>query len=174
MRPRAFIAVPAVPAVVAALLLTAPQSLAATRPSQPVRCAEQVLAVRARAALADPTVVRLRVTNRGVRACAVDRAPTVTFKGLDGAALPVPTGGSGGYRLAAGGTAYADIRTVGDPADPEVRRVDALGVAASAAQSGRSFTAARLGTGRRILVWEPVTTWWQPSAAAADRAIGLG
>ncbi len=51
--------------------------------------------------------------------------------------------------------------------------MDAVTVAASAAHWGRSFTAARLGTGRRVLVWEPVTTWWQRSAAAADRAIGL-
>ncbi|MCE0448071.1 hypothetical protein LT493_42885 [Streptomyces tricolor] len=48
-----------------------------------------------------PTVLRVSVTNRGTRACVVDRVPTVTFGNLDGAALPVPEGGTGTYRLAA-------------------------------------------------------------------------
>jgi hypothetical protein len=173
MRIRAAIAVPAASAAAAALLLTAPQSQAATDRAQPARCAEKALTVRAKAAAADPTVVRVSVTNRGARACVVDRVPTVTFGDLDGAALPVPEGGTGTYGLAAGGTAYADVRTIGDPADPEARRADSLTVAASAAHWGRSFTAAQLGTGEEVLVWEPVTTWWQRTAAAADRAIGL-
>ncbi|MEU2061130.1 DUF4232 domain-containing protein [Streptomyces sp. NPDC013455] len=181
MRIRAAIAVPAVSAVVSAvvsaaaavLLLTAPQSRAAAGPDRPVRCAEKSLTLRAQAAPGDPTVLRAAVTNRGARACLVDRVPTVTFGDLDGAALPMPPGGIGTYRLAAGGTAYADVRTIADPADPEARRVDAVTVAASAAQWGQSFTAARLGTGRQVLVWEPVTTWWQRSAKAADRIIGL-
>ncbi|MEU6091916.1 DUF4232 domain-containing protein [Streptomyces sp. NPDC047085] len=173
MRFRALLAVPAVSAATAALLLTAPQSRAATAHAAPARCAEKALTVRAKAAPADRSVVRVGVTNRGTRACDVDRVPTVTFGDLDGAALPVPEGGSGTYRLGAGKTAYAAVRTIGDPADPEARRADSLTVAASASQWGRTFTAARLGTGRDIRVWEPVTTWWQPTAAAADRAIGL-
>ncbi|MGA5037834.1 DUF4232 domain-containing protein [Streptomyces capoamus] len=173
MRIRATIAVPAASAAVAALLLTAPQSQAAAGPDRPARCAEKSLALRAKAVPGHPTVLRIGVTNRGTRACVVDRVPTVTFGDLDGAALPVPEGGTGTYRLAAGGTAHADVRTIADPADPEARRVDAVTVAASAAHGGRSFTAGQLGTGRRVLVWEPVTTWWQKSAAAADRAIGL-
>ncbi|MEU6666772.1 DUF4232 domain-containing protein [Streptomyces sp. NPDC046727] len=174
MRMRAAIVVPAASAAVAALLLTAPQSQAATGHHRTARCAEKSLTVRAKAAASDSTVLRVGVTNRGARACVVDRVPTVTFGDLDGAALPVPEGGTGTYRLAAGGTAYADVRTIADPADPEARRVDTVTVAASAAHWGRSFTAAQLGTGRKVLVWEPVTTWWQKSAAAADRAIGLG
>ncbi|MFF7356470.1 DUF4232 domain-containing protein [Streptomyces filipinensis] len=173
MRIRAAIAAPAASAATAVLLVTAPQSQAATGHAQPVRCAEKSLTVRARAAAGDPTVVRVSVTHHGLRACVVDRVPTVTFGELDGAALPTPRGGTGRYRLAAGGTAYADVRTIGDPADPEARRTDGITVAASAAHRGRSFTAARLGTGKQVLVWEPVTTWWQPTAAAADRAIGL-
>ncbi|MEU2716677.1 DUF4232 domain-containing protein [Streptomyces sp. NPDC007205] len=173
MRIRAAVAVPAASAATAVLLLTAPQSQAATDPARPVRCADKSLAVRAKAVAGDPTVVRMSVTNRGTRACVVDRVPTVTFGDLDGAALPTPKGGTGDYRLAAGRTAYADVRTIGDPADPEARRVDTVTVAASAAQWGRSFTAARLGTGRQVLVWEPVTTWWLATAAAADRAVGL-
>ncbi len=46
-------------------------------------------------------------------------------------------------------------------------------MAASASQWGRTFTAAQLGTGRDVRVWEPVTTWWRPTAAAADRALGV-
>ncbi|MEU1405789.1 DUF4232 domain-containing protein [Streptomyces sp. NPDC005728] len=173
MRIRAAIAVPAVSAAAAALLLTAPPSQAAAGHAKPARCAEKVLTLRAKAASDDHSVVRVSVTNRGPRACVVDRVPTVTFGDLDGAALPVPQGGSGTYRLAAGGTAYAAVRTIADPADPEARRVDAITVAGSASQWGRSFTAAQLGTGSKVLVWEPVTTWWQPTAAAADRALGL-
>ncbi|KOV64167.1 DUF4232 domain-containing protein [Streptomyces sp. MMG1121] len=169
----------AVPVAAAAVLLAAQPSHAvttATAPTdraRPVRCAEASLTVRAKAVPGDPAVVRMSVANPGARACAVDRVPTVTFGNLDGAALPVPAGSTGGYRLAAGATVYADVRTIADPADREARRTDSLTVAASAAHRGRSFTAGRLGTGTRVLVWEPVTTWWQPTAAAADRAIGL-
>jgi Protein of unknown function (DUF4232) len=173
MRIRTAIAVSAASAATAVLLLTAPPSQAATGHAPPARCTEKSLTVRAKAAAGDPTVVRMSVTNRGTRACVVDRVPTVTFGDLDGTALPTPEGGTGGYRLAAGRTAYADVRTIGDPADPEARRVGTVTVAASAAHWGRSFSAARLGTGKRVLVWEPVTTWWQPTASAADRAIGL-
>ncbi|MEU4930179.1 DUF4232 domain-containing protein [Streptomyces yokosukanensis] len=173
MRLRAAIAVPAVSAATAVLLLTAPQSQAVTGPPHTARCAEQALTMRARAVAGDPAVVRVDVTNRGARACVVDRVPTVTFGNLDGAALPTPAGGTGSYRLAPGATAYADVRTIGDPADPEARRVDSVTVAAQSAHWGRTFSAGRLGTGKRVLVWEPVTTWWQPTAAAADRAIGL-
>ena len=141
MRIRSAIAASAASAAVGALLLTAPQSQAATGRARPAPCAEKTLTVRAKAA-ADRTVVRMSVTNRGARACVVDRVPVVTFGNLDGAALPVPAGGTGTYRLAAGGTAYADVRTIGDPRDPEARRTDSLTVAASAAHWGRSFTAA--------------------------------
>ncbi|MGW2744055.1 DUF4232 domain-containing protein [Streptomyces sp. NPDC001450] len=174
MRIRAAIAVPAVSAAAAALLLTAPPSQAAAGHARPARCAETALRLRAKAASGDPAVVRVSVTNRSARACVVDRVPTVTFGDLDGAALPVPEGGGGTYRLAAGKTAYAAVRTIADPADPEARRVNAITVAASASQWGRAFTATQLGTGSEVRVWEPVTTWWQPTATAADRALGLG
>ena len=173
MRIRAAIAVPAVSAAAAALLLTAPPSQAAVGHAEPPRCAEKALTLHAKAASDDHSLVRVSVTNRGTRTCVVDRVPTVTFGDLDGAALPVPEGGTGTYRLAPGRTAYAAVRTIADPADPEARRVNAITVAASASQWGRSFTAARLGTGREVLVWEPVTTWWHPTAASADHALGL-
>ncbi|SOD90293.1 DUF4232 domain-containing protein [Streptomyces sp. Ag109_G2-15] len=174
MRIRAAIAVPAVSAAAAALLLTAPPSQAAVGHAKTARCAEKALVLRAKATPGDPSVVRVSVTNRGARACVVDRVPTVTFGDLDGAALPVPEGGSGTYRLGAGKSAYGAVRTIADPADPEARRVDAITVAASASQWGRAFTSAQLGSGSHVRVWEPVTTWWQPTATAADRALGLG
>ncbi|MFI1760555.1 DUF4232 domain-containing protein [Streptomyces sp. NPDC020800] len=173
MRIRAAIAVPAVSAAAAALLLAAPQSQAAPGHAAPARCAEKSLTLRAKADSHDPTLVRVGVTNRSTHACVVDRVPTVTFGGLDGAALPVPQGGTGTYRLGAGKTGHAALRTIVDPADPEVRRADSVTVAASASQWGRTFTAVQLGTGRDVRVWEPVTTWWQPTAAAADRALGV-
>ncbi|MET7288936.1 DUF4232 domain-containing protein [Streptomyces sp. NPDC005573] len=181
MRLRAAHAVPAVLSAAAVLLLTAPEGRAAPshlpRPAaaehlpRVARCAEGALTLRAKAVPGAPSVIRVSVTNRGA-ACAVDRFPTVTFGDLDGAALPVPETRGGTYRLASGATAHADVRTIADPADPEARRVDAVTVAASASQWGRTFTAARLGTGADVRVWEPVTTWWQPTAAAADRVPG--
>ncbi|MGW1598593.1 DUF4232 domain-containing protein [Streptomyces sp. NPDC002343] len=174
MRIRAAIAVPAaVSAAAVALLLTAPQSQAAAGHERTARCTERALTVQAKAVTGHPTVLRVSVTNHTARACLVDRVPTVTFGDLDGAALPLPEGGSGDRRLAAGGTAYAAVRTIADPADPQARRADSVTVAASAAHWGRSFGPGRLGTGRQVLVWEPVTTWWQPTARAADRIIGL-
>ncbi|MFF9173158.1 DUF4232 domain-containing protein [Streptomyces sp. NPDC014793] len=173
MRIRAAVAVPVVCAALT-LLGAATQSQAATRQAGPARCAERALTVRAKAASADPSVLHVSVTNRGGRTCVVDRVPTITFGDLDGAALPVPSGGGGTYALKAGRTAYAAVRTIADLADPEARRTGSVTVAASASQWGRTFTAARLGTGSEVLVWEPVTTWWQPTAAAADRALGVG
>ncbi|MGQ4389383.1 DUF4232 domain-containing protein [Streptomyces sp. SAS_270] len=154
-----------------ALLLGAPQSgAAATRPAP---CAQKSLTVRAHVAK-DTRVVHLSVTNRGTRVCTVDRIPTVTFGDLDGAALPVPAGDSGPYRIGAGKAAYASVRTIADPADPEARRVASIGVSPDPSRFGRSFTARQLGAGRAVLVWEPVTTWWKPSQAAADKALAKG
>ncbi|MFF4351147.1 DUF4232 domain-containing protein [Streptomyces sp. NPDC001530] len=169
--------------VATTLLLAAPQSSsAATGPQatarpvkaapQPAKCAERALKLRAEQS-AHPTVVHISVTNRSTRACTVDRIPTVTFGDLDGAALPTPAGDSGPYRLGAGRTAYASVRTIADPADPEARRVDSITVSADPSRYGRSFTAHEVGAGDAVLVWEPVTTWWKPSVAAADQALGL-
>jgi hypothetical protein len=167
MRVRPVLVAPAVCAAGLSVLLTAPPGRAAERPAP---CTAATLAVRAAADASDAAHVRVRVSNRGPRACTVDRLPTVTFGNLDGSALPVPAGESGPYRIAAGGTAYAAVRTVADPADPEARRAGSLTV--SGEHWGRTFTAARLGTGRTVRVWEPVTTWWKRSAAQADAALG--
>ncbi|WP_327426417.1 MULTISPECIES: DUF4232 domain-containing protein [unclassified Streptomyces] len=154
-----------------ALLLAVPQSgSAAPRPVRPAKCAEKVLTLRAGQS-ADPTVVHISVTNRSARACTVDRIPTVTFGDLDGAALPTPVGESGPYRIGAGRTAYAAVRTIADPADREARRVDTITVSADPFRFGRTFTARELGAGDAVLVWEPLTTWWKPSVAAADKAL---
>ncbi|MCX5337107.1 DUF4232 domain-containing protein [Streptomyces sp. NBC_00140] len=152
----------------AVLFLAAPPSQAIV--SSPV-CPERALTLRASST--GPDVVRVSVTQHGGRTCTVGRAPTVTFENLDGSALPVPRGTTGRYRLDPGDTAYATVRTIADPADPEARRVDALAVAADPSHWGRAFTAAELGAGDAIRVWEPVTSRWQPSAAAADRALGI-
>jgi hypothetical protein len=153
-----------------ALLLAVPQSGSAA--AQPAKCEQKALVLRAERS-ADPRVLHLGVTNRSLRTCTVDRIPTVIFGDLDGAALPTPAGASGPYRIGAGRTAYAALRTISDPADPEVRRVDSITVSADPSRYGRSFTAAELGAGDAVLVWEPVTTWWKPSVAAADKALGL-
>ncbi|MER5468980.1 DUF4232 domain-containing protein [Streptomyces sp. NPDC002685] len=168
-------------AVAAALLLAVPQSGAAASPSgshaskaaaQPKKCSANAVRLRAEQS-SDRRVVHLRVTNRSSRACTVDRIPTVTFGDLDGAALPKPAGQSAPYRIAAGRTAYASVRTIADRSDPDARRVRSITVSADPSLFGRTFTARELGAGSAVLVWEPVTTWWKPSAAAADRVLGL-
>jgi len=173
MRIRAAIAVPAASAAAAALLLTAPPAQAAGKSPQPQPCAQGALSLRANTVPGRPTVVRVSVTNDSARACAIDRVPLVTFGGLDGAALPLPTGGTGRLRLAAGESVHADVRTIARPADPQARKARSVTVGDWAGRWGRVFAPARLGTGSQVPVWEPVTTWWQPSSAAADRALGL-
>jgi hypothetical protein len=171
-------------AVAAALLLAVPQSGAAATPSahsgahpsttaaRTGKCSARSLGLRAGRSQ-DHRVLHLRLTNRSDHACTVDRFPTVTFGDLDGAALPKPAGQSAPYRIAAGRTVYASVRTVADRTDPDARRVRSITVSADPARFGRSFTARELGAGATVPVWEPVTTWWKPSAAAADRVLGL-
>ncbi|MFH8342154.1 DUF4232 domain-containing protein [Streptomyces sp. AM6-12] len=175
MRKRAAIAVPAASAAVTALLLTAPPGAAATQaPPRVAPCVQGELTLRAATVPHRPTVVRVSVTNHSGRACAIDRVPLVTFGGLDGAALPVAGNGAGRLRLAPGATVHADVRTIVRPADPQARRAASVTVGDWAGRWGRVFTPARLGTGARVPVWEPVTTAWQPSSRAADRDLGLG
>ncbi|QIY93831.1 DUF4232 domain-containing protein [Streptomyces sp. S1D4-11] len=158
----------ALSAVAAALLLAVPQSGSAA--ARPAKCTEKAVTVHAHRS-ADPTLLHLGVTNRSTRACTVDRIPTVVFGDLDGAALPVPAGQNGPYLLEAGRTAYAALRTIADPADPEARQADSIAVSPDPSRFGRTFTARELGIGRVVLVWEPVTSWWKSSQAAADRAL---
>lgn len=170
MRIRTEVALPASLALAFALLAPAGAATASSAavPALPT-CRENSLRIGA-AASDQPETVRISVTNRGAQACAVDRVPTVVFGDLDGPALPVPEGGSGPYRLSAGSSAYAAVRTL-DPAATELRVVERLTVAGNPAHRGRTFDAASLGAPDGVRVWEPVTTWWHRSSAAADAAL---
>ncbi|MFE9826573.1 DUF4232 domain-containing protein [Streptomyces sp. NPDC005791] len=173
MRIRTEVLLPAAFALAFALPAPASAAPAATptaAPSLP-RCGDASLTVAA-AASDRPATVRISITNQGRQMCVVDRVPTVVFGDLDGPALPVPEGESGPYRLPAGGSAYAAVRTL-DPAATELRVVDRLTVAGDPSHRGRTFDAATLGAPDGIRVWEPVTTWWHPSGAAADAALEL-
>jgi hypothetical protein len=171
-----------VPAAATAVVLAATGATAAagTAPAAPAAasrlgtCQEKALSVRA-APGGQQNVVRISVTNRGSRSCVVDRIPTITFRGLDGSAQAVPPAGSAPYVLSPGGRAYAALRTA-DPAGTEGHVVGSVSVAADPAHYGVTFAAAGVGMPRGIRVWEPVTTVWQVSAAAAseDLADGLG
>ncbi|MFE7468963.1 DUF4232 domain-containing protein [Streptomyces sp. NPDC057499] len=142
---------------------------AAPAAAAPATCQEKNLDVRA-APGGQRDVARISVTNDGARSCVVDRIPTITFRGLDGSAVPVPPSGSGPYTLSAGGRAYAAVRTA-DPAATEGRVVGSLSVAADPSHYGVTFGGAAVGMPRGVHVWEPVTTLWQASSAAADSAL---
>ncbi|MDX3619736.1 DUF4232 domain-containing protein [Streptomyces europaeiscabiei] len=174
MRIRSFLTGSTVAAAGAALLLAAaPQGLAA-QPAAPAAktpvCKAKVLKLGAKQSK-DARVVHISVKNTGTRTCTIDRLPVVTFGDLDGAALPVPSGESGPYKVGAGKTVYAAVRTIADLKDPEARRVGTITVSANPNLNGRTFTAKQLGSSKKIKVWEPVTTWWKPSKAAADKAL---
>lgn len=170
MRIRTEVALPATLAMACALLAPAGTATASSAAAPPLpTCRESSLDVTA-AASDQPETLRISIANHGRQACAVDRIPTVVFGDLDGPALPVPEGGSAAYRLPAGGSAHAAVRTL-DPVASELRVVDRLTVAGDPAHRGRSFDAASLGAPDGFRVWEPVTTWWHRSTAAADAAL---
>ncbi|MEU2246542.1 DUF4232 domain-containing protein [Streptomyces sp. NPDC019224] len=116
---------------------------------------------------------RISVVNEGGRACAVDRVPTVTFRGLDGSAQPVPPATSGPYVLSPGERGYAAVRTAA-PGTTEGHVVRSLSVAADPAHYGVTFGAPAVGMADGIRVWEPVTTLWHTSPGAAARALAAG
>ncbi|MDK0523322.1 DUF4232 domain-containing protein [Streptomyces sp. ML-6] len=132
-------------------------------------CQEKALTVHASPG-GQQNVARVDVTNHGSRACVVDRIPTITFTGLDGSAQPVPPAESGPYTLSAGERAYAAVRTA-DPASSEGHVVDGLSVAADPSHLGVTFSGATVGMPGGVHVWEPITTLWQESSAAADLAL---
>ncbi|MFD9903686.1 DUF4232 domain-containing protein [Streptomyces sp. NPDC059063] len=172
MRTRTLLALTATAGATATLLALAPTAGAQPTGSaaRTATCKESALTVKASAA-DKPGVLRVSVTNRGDRTCVVDRIPTVTFGALDGAAQPVPATESAPYRVGAGRTAYAAVRTVADPGDTDARLVDFVTVAGDPSHRGRQFTDDKLGLPQGVRVWEPVTTWWQPSRAKADAAL---
>ncbi|WP_371775132.1 DUF4232 domain-containing protein [Streptomyces sp. NBC_01438] len=156
----------------AAVVLTATGATAApagTSASRPGICQEQSLSVSASSG-GQRNVARIAVTNRGGSTCVVDRIPTVTFRGLDGSAEAVPPATSGPYVLSPGEHGYAAVRTAA-PGATEGHVVRTLSVAADPSHHGVTFGAATVGMGRGIQVWEPVTTLWHTSRAAADRAL---
>ncbi|MFJ6465444.1 DUF4232 domain-containing protein [Streptomyces sp. NPDC091387] len=164
-------------ALTAALTATAAVALAATGASaapagtaaRPAVCQEKALGVSASPG-GQRNAARITVTNRGGSTCVVDRIPTVTFRGLDGSAEPVPPATSGSYVLSPGERGYAAVRTAA-PGTTEGHVVRTLSVAADPSHSGVTFGAATVGMDRGIRVWEPVTTLWHTSRAAADRAL---
>ncbi|MFJ6850868.1 DUF4232 domain-containing protein [Streptomyces sp. NPDC091271] len=169
MRIRTEVTVPATLALAFALLAPAGTATASSAAPAVPACRESSLKVTATAS-EQPETLRISVTNQGRQSCVVDRIPTVVFGDLDGPALPVPDGESGPYRLPAGGSGYAAVRTL-DPAATELRVVDRLTVAGDPAHRGRTFDAASLGAPDGVRVWEPVTTWWHRSSAAADATL---
>lgn len=172
-------------ALAAALLLTAAASGAAAAPAAPAapdargkatpQCRANQVRVAAVTVEPDagqyPNVLHISVTNESKKKCAVDRIPTVVFGDLDGPALPVPLGESGPYVLDGGEAGHAAVRTIEDPADPETRLVDHIVVAGAPAHPGARFTADDLDIDGKIRVWEPVTTWWQPTFAEAEEVL---
>ncbi|WP_329306021.1 DUF4232 domain-containing protein [Streptomyces sp. NBC_01260] len=168
-------------ALTAALTATAAVALTATGASaapgatpagtaaRPGVCQEKALRISASPG-GQRHVARIAVTNRGGSACVVDRIPTVTFRGLDGSAEPVPPAASGAYVLSPGERGYAAVRTAA-PGTTEGHVVRTLSVAADPSHLGVTFGAAAVGMDGGIRVWEPVSTLWHTSRAAADRAL---
>ncbi|MFB8085356.1 DUF4232 domain-containing protein [Streptomyces sp. NPDC055992] len=160
----------------AAAALTAPAASATTAAPAPARatapCQEKDLRISAGPGAGQNTA-RISVVNKGGRACAVDRIPTLTFRGLDGSAQPVPPAMSGPYVLSPGEHGYAAVRTSA-PGTAEGHVVRSLSVAADPAHYGVTFGAAAVGMADGIRVWEPVTTLWHASRGAADRALAAG
>lgn len=165
---------------VAALALTATTASATTGAAaheaashgasgRPAPCQENALRISASPG-GHHDVARIAVTNRGGRACVVDRIPTITFRGLDGSAQPVPPVASGSYVLSPGEHGYAAVRTA-QRGTRQGHVVRSLSVAADPAHYGVTFGAPTVGMARGIRVWEPVTTVWHPSRGAADRAL---
>ncbi|MFF3171748.1 DUF4232 domain-containing protein [Streptomyces sp. NPDC057900] len=147
----------------------APAGTPAVASARPSVCQERSLSVSASSG-GQRNVARIAVTNRGGSTCVVDRVPTVTFRGLDGSAEAVPPATSGPYVLSPGERGYAAVRTAA-PGATEGHVVRSLSVAADPSHHGVTFGAATVGMGRGIQVWEPVTTLWHTSRAAADRAL---
>jgi len=115
--------------------------------------------------------VRLSVRNDSSHTCLVDRVPLVTYGDLDGAALPFPLSGDAAYKLDAGKSAHAVVRSLSPSGDSDARSVGYVVVAANPEHDGRKFTAASLDEPGGLRVWEPVTTLWQPTRALADEVM---
>ncbi|MGW6141261.1 DUF4232 domain-containing protein [Streptomyces sp. NPDC055140] len=133
-------------------------------------CAENALTVKA-APSGQDHVLRLSLKNHSSRACLVARVPLVTYGDLDGAAVPFPLSGSSAYKLDAGKTAHAAVRSLSVSGDSDARSVGYVVVAANPEHHGQKFTAASLSEPGGLRVWSPVTTLWQPTRALADEVL---
>ncbi|MFE4256757.1 DUF4232 domain-containing protein [Streptomyces sp. NPDC056910] len=133
-------------------------------------CAENALTVKA-APSGQDHVLRLSLKNHSSRACLVDRVPLVTYGDLDGAAVPFPLSGSSAYKLDAGKTAHAAVRSLSASGDSDARSVGYVVVAANPEHHGKKFAAASLSEPGGLRVWSPVTTLWQPTRARADEVL---
>lgn len=134
------------------------------------QCAENALTVRA-AASGEDHVLRLSVKNHSSHACLVGHVPLVNYGDLDGAAVPFPLSGSATYKLDAGKTAHAAVRSVSASGDSDVRSVGYVVVAANPEHHGQKFTATALAEPGGLRVWSPVTTLWQPTRDRADEVL---
>lgn len=162
-------------AAATALVLTLPASLAIAAPrgaqAAPVpTCREAKVTVEA-SRTDHRNIIHVRVKNNGDRTCAIDRVPTVTFGDLDGAAQPVPPTESAPYRVGAGKSAYATVRTIARINGQDARTVRSVTVAADPSHRGKGFSARSLGARHGVKVYEPVTTWWHATQGRADRAL---
>ncbi|MFG2518275.1 DUF4232 domain-containing protein [Streptomyces sp. NPDC048527] len=178
MLTRTVLAASATALLVSATGVSASAAPADARPKNPAAapaaalkpCAENALTLRATASGQDH-VLRLSVKNHSSQACLVDRVPLVTYGDLDGAAVPFPLSGSAAYKLDAGKTAHAVVRSLSASGDKDARSVGYVMVSANPEHHGRKFTAAALAAPGGLRVWEPVTTLWQPTRALADEVL---
>ncbi|MER6117443.1 DUF4232 domain-containing protein [Streptomyces sp. NPDC001743] len=173
MRPSSTLTAVLTAAAALTLTVTGPSAAAGATAqgasAPPPQCREEALRISASPG-GHRNVARIAVTNRGGRTCVVERIPTVTFRGLDGSAQPVPPAAGGAYVLSPGERGYAAVRTA-ERGTRQGHVVRSLSVAADPAHYGVTFGAAAVGTDRGIRVWEPVTTLWHTSRGAADRAL---
>ena len=124
-------------------------------------------------ALDEHSIFWVGVTNGGSRSCTIDRFPTVTFAGLDGAARPVPETQSGPHWIKAGQTRFAALDTYDTAGEP--RYVDALTVAADPGHVGVTFVADELDAPPPgIAVYDPCTTLWHDTIEQALDALPVG
>jgi hypothetical protein len=94
----------------------------------------------------------------------------VTFGDLDGSARPEPPASSAPHVLGPNTEAFAAVRT--EQLGGDTKYVPDMTVAPDPGQPGFTFTAAEIGASPAgIPVWDPVTTWWQPTPDDAVAAL---
>ncbi|WP_404817022.1 DUF4232 domain-containing protein [Streptomyces thermolineatus] len=173
MRTQGLLAAGAVVAALGTTLGAAPaaaaqdtgQRASAVRPAErAVRpCTEREVRVQASPSDEHANVIEMSVTNTARKACTVT-GPSITFEGLDGAAMHVPEGQETTHTLHPQDTAYAAMQTIAERDMDQARVVGAISVATSPAYYGTRFE----GT---VLVYDPLTTRWLSSPAEAESTL---